>query len=157
MVRRAGTPRFSSLNVPVLLAQTDTTVGFLSQDSKKLYEIKSRKTAKPFIKVYTDFKSFSSQGNRVPTKKKNLVRRSKKTTFIVKNRAFRVVKSSLNSQILRNLTWYFSTSANEQHKHFERDFCSKKADIIIEDKFGLHENRASSLIEINTFKRRKIR
>ncbi len=143
--------------MPVLLAQTDTTVGFLSQEMQRLYEIKSRKTAKPFIKVYNDFKSLLSHEYRVPTKRKNLVRRSKKTTFIIKKRAFRVAKSSLDSQILRDYTWYFSTSANEEHKHFKRDFCSKKADIIIEDKYGLQENRASSLLKINNVKRRKIR
>jgi tRNA A37 threonylcarbamoyladenosine synthetase subunit TsaC/SUA5/YrdC len=36
----------------VILTQTDTTVGFLSQDALKLYEIKSRNTTKPFIKVF---------------------------------------------------------------------------------------------------------
>lgn len=157
MVRCASTTRFSSVIVPVILAQTDTTVGFLSQNSKKLYEIKSRNTSKPFIKVFSDFKNFLACGNRVPTNRKSLVRRSKKTTFIIKNRAFRVVSSSLNSQVLRNQTWYFSTSANEQYKNFDRDFCITKADIIVEDKFGLQENVSSSLIKINNVKRRKIR
>ncbi len=157
MVRCTSTPRFSSLTVSIILAQTDTTVGFLSQDSNKLYEIKSRKTSKPFIKVYSDFKSFLSYGNRIPPNMRNLVRRSKKTTFIVKKSSFRVAPSSLNSQILRNHTWYFSTSANENGKKFDRDFCITKADIIVEDKYGLQENSSSSLIKINNAKRRKIR
>lgn len=157
MVRCTSTPRFSSVTVSVILAQTDTTVGFLSQNAQKLYEIKSRKTSKPFIKVYADFKNFLACGNRVPTNRKNLIRRSKQTTFIIKNRAFRVTASSLNSQIFRNQKWYFSTSANEHGKKFDRDFCITKADIIIEDKYGLQEKISSSLIKINNVKRRKIR
>ncbi|QOY53419.1 hypothetical protein HUE88_03205 [Candidatus Sulfurimonas baltica] len=143
--------------MPVILAQTDTTVGFLSQDSDKLYEIKSRPTAKPFIKVYKDFYNFLLNKNRVPQNKKNLVRRSKKTTFIVKNRAFRVAASQLNSQILRDLSWNYSTSANESQKKFDRVFCESKADIIIEDRGGLNENSSSTLIKINKFKMRRMR
>ena len=141
----------------VILTQTDTTVGFLSQNADKLYEIKSRKTTKPFIKVYSNFKTLSTCGNRVPNRFKNIIRRSKKITFIVKNQAFRVAKNSLNSNILRNSTWYYSTSANEANKNFDRIFCEDKADIIIEDKNKLLENTSSSLYKINNKIRKKIR
>ena len=140
-----------------ILAQTDTTVGFLSQDAQNLYEIKSRKTSKPFIKVYQNFKTFLDDGNRVPTSKKNLVRRSKKTTFIVKNRAFRVAKIVLESKLLRDNSWYYSTSANRAGENFDIDFCESKADIVIEDKKGLSENSSSSLIKINNIKKSKLR
>ena len=141
----------------VILTQTDTTVGFLSQNADNLYEIKSRKTTKPFIKVYSNFKTLSTCGNRVPNRFKNIIRRSKKITFIVKNQAFRVAKNSLNSNILRNSTWYYSTSANEANKNFDRIFCEDKADIIIEDKNKLLENASSSLYKINNKIRIKIR
>jgi len=143
--------------VKTILAQTDTTVGFLSQDAQNLYEIKSRKTSKPFIKVYQNFKTFLDDGNRVPTSKKNLVRRSKKTTFIVKNRAFRVAKIALESKLLRDNSWYYSTSANRAGKNFYREFCESKVDIIIEDKKGLTENSSSSLIKINNIKKSRLR
>jgi tRNA A37 threonylcarbamoyladenosine synthetase subunit TsaC/SUA5/YrdC len=142
---------------PVILTQTDTTVGFLSQNSQKLYEIKTRDTTKPFIKVYNNFKNFLMDGNRVPKNRKNLVRRSKKITFIVNNYAFRVVDTNLNSQILRDSAWYYSTSANRSKESFNREFCESKADIIIEDNNGLIENSSSTLIKINELKRRKIR
>lgn len=157
MVRCACTPRFPSLKVLVILTQTDTTVGFLSQDAKKLYKIKSRETTKPFIKVYNSFKTFLVCGNRVPSAFKSTVRRSKKTTFIVKNRAFRVVKTSLNSTLLNNSSWFYSTSANEANKNFDRNFCEDKADIIIEDKNGLHEKSSSILVTINNTKRKRVR
>ena len=156
MVKSEITSRLSSISNSVVLTQTDTTVGFLSQNEKKLYEIKSRKTTKPFITVYSDFKTFASL-NRVPEKNKKLVRRSKKTTFIVKNRAFRVAKNSLNSQIIRDVKWSYSTSANESGKKFSREFCEYKADIIIEDKNGLKENSSSTLLKINGIKKVRIR
>jgi len=143
--------------VPVILTQTDTTVGFLSQDDKKLQDIKSRKPSKPFIKVYKNFKTLLASGHRIPTKYKNTIRRSNKTTFIIKNRAFRVAEDSLDSQLLRDSFWHYSTSANESGKNFDRDFCIEKADIIVENKDGLNENISSSLYKVNHKKRKKIR
>ncbi|MCW8895367.1 Sua5/YciO/YrdC/YwlC family protein [Sulfurimonas sp.] len=141
----------------IILTQTDTTVGFLSQNSKNLYEIKSRSATKPFIKVYSNFKSFLESGNRVSNSNKKLVRRAKKTTFIVKNRAFRVAATTLNSQILRDSSWHYSTSANKSNESFNREFCESKADIIIEDVNGLVEKSSSALIKINRNKRIKLR
>jgi len=157
MVKSEITARLSSINTSVILSQTDTTVGFVSQNKDKLYEIKTRDTSKQFIKVYSSFKEYLTDGNRIPTCQKNLVRRSKKTTFIVKNRAFRVAKNSLNSNLLRNIQWSYSTSANEAGKKFSRKFCEYKADIIIEDKAGLTENSSSILIKINNSKKVRIR
>ena len=141
----------------VILTQTDTTVGFLSQDSLKLQEIKSRNSSKPFIKVYSNIKAFKEDGNRVPNSKKNLIRRSKKTTFIVKNRAFRIANNNLNSSILRTSKWNYSTSANESGRNFDREFCESKADIIIEDKDSLYEGNPSSLYKINSKKTERLR
>jgi len=143
--------------MPVILTQTDTTVGFLSQNAQKLIEIKSRDTSKQFLKVYSSFKDFTKDANRVPKSKRKLVRNSKKTTFIIKNRAFRISKTSLNSQILQNFTWQYSTSANESGKNFDREFCESKADIIIENCDGLSEQKSSSLLKINNTTIRKLR
>jgi len=141
----------------VILTQTDTTVGFLSQDSLKLQEIKSRNSSKPFIKVYSSLKAFKEDKNRVPSSQKSRIRRSKQTTFIIKNRALRIAKSSLNSSILRKYEWNYSTSANESGKNFNREFCESKADIIIEDINSLHEGKASSLYIINSRKMERLR
>ena len=157
MVRCKSTPRLSGINNLVILTQTDTTVGFVSQDANQLYKIKSRNTSKPFIKIYSSFKNFLACGNRVPHAKKNMIRRSQKTTFIVKNKAFRISKDNLNSQILRDMRWHYSTSANQSKKNFQREFCEDKADIIIEDKQGLYENSSSSLFKINNVKQLRIR
>ena len=152
-----GNTRLSRLSLKVVLTQTDTTVGFLSQDEQKLQEIKHRDSSKPFIKVYNNFKTLLKSRQRVPQKFKNTVRRSNKITFIVKNRAFRVANSPLDSQILRDTLWHYSTSANKKNKTFDREFCEKKADIIIENKEKLKELSSSSLYKINHIKIRKLR
>ena len=138
----------------VILTQTDTTVGFLSQNETKLQKIKSRPSSKPFIKVY---KNFQALDFRTPKSKRKMLRRAVKTTFIVNNIAFRVAADKLNSQILRDSQWNYSTSANESGKVYNRDFCEEKADIIIEDKDGLFEAKASKLLKINRKKIRRVR
>lgn len=140
----------------VLLVQTDTTVGFLSQNVTQLSEIKSRISSKPFIKVYKNFKTLKESGHRIPNQQKNRFRRSKKTTFIIKEEALRVASYRQNSSLLNN-NWNYSTSANEASKSFDRDFCEQKADIIIEDKYLLCEGNSSSLLKINATKIRKLR
>jgi len=157
MVKCKSTTRFSSLEVPVILTQTDTTVGFLSQNKQKLYKIKERKPTKPFIKVYNSFRSLNSSTCRVPKNIRNLVRRSKKTTFIIKEKSFRVSSIALNSQILNNITWIYSTSANKSKEKFSLDFCEDKADIIIQDINGLQEKKSSTLIKLNYKKKVKLR
>jgi len=157
MVKLNSASRLFSINKNILLTQTDTTVGFLSQDTTKLCDIKSRTSTKPFIKVYKTFKALKQDHKRVPNRQKNRVRRLKKTTFIVKNFAFRVADDVMSSSCLRQNEWNYSTSANESGKSFSRSFCEQKADIIIEDKKTLFEGQASKLYKINNKKIKRLR
>ncbi len=152
-----STTRFSDITQKIILTQTDTTVGFLSQNGTKLAQIKSRPPTKQFIKVYKNFKSLSLNKIRLPNKQKNYVRRAKQSSFIIKTQSFRVASPTLHSTFLQNLSWNYSTSANESGKKFLRNFCEEKADIIIEDKIGLYENKASKLYKINNKKRVRLR
>lgn len=157
MVKFNSTSRLPVIETKVILAQTDTTVGFLSQNSLKLSDIKSRQPSKPFIKVYKNFKALKADKKRVPNAQKNRIRRLKKTTFIVKNFSFRIAGSSLHSSFLKQMQWSYSTSANESRKNFSRIFCEEKADIIIEDKNRLFEGKASTLYKINNKKIKRLR
>ena len=157
MVNFDSTSRLSSIKQKIILTQTDTTVGFLSQNGTKLAHIKSRSASKPFIKVYADFKALHKDSLRIPNRQKNRVRRAKKSSFIVNNNSFRVAPLPLESAILRSLQWSYSTSANESGKNYARDFCEEKADIIIQDKMGLYENSASKLYKINNSKTVRLR
>jgi tRNA A37 threonylcarbamoyladenosine synthetase subunit TsaC/SUA5/YrdC len=157
MVEINGTSRLPTIKTQIILTQTDTTVGFSSQNEERLKEVKTRQSTKPFIKLYQDFKTLKKEKMRVPNSQKNRVRRSKKTTFIVKNLSFRVAQGKLESNILRGLKWNYSTSANESGKNFERNFCEEKADIIVEDKNSLYEGKASTLLKINAKKIKRLR
>ncbi len=156
MVKCDSTSRLPSIDSFVLLIQTDTTVGLLSQDAQKLQSIKERPSNKPFIKVYKNFQTLT-QNLRIPNAQKRRVRRAKKITFIVKNLAFRVAEDSAHSSLLRKSLWNYSTSANESGKNFVREFCEEKADIIIETKVSLHERNSSALYKINNKKRVRLR
>jgi len=157
MVFLNSNSRLSPIDSKVILAQTDTTVGFLSQEEKKLQSIKPRENSKPFIVVYKDFQTLANTTIRVPNSQKSLVRRSKKTTFVIKDTAFRVADTANNSTLLRELQWSYSTSANESGKNFNRTFCELKADIIVEDKEGLTEQSSSFLYKINSKKIKRLR
>lgn len=157
MVKINGASRLSAIKMQIVLMQTDTTVGFSSQNREKLQEIKSRHASKPFIKLYESFALLKQEGLRVPNTQKNRIRRSKKTTFIVKNQSFRVAQTLLRSGVLRKLSWSYSSSANEAGKKFQREFCEANADIIIEDKNSLFEGKPSSLYKINAIKIKRLR
>lgn len=132
----------------IYLVQTDTTVGFLSQNREKLSIIKKRDPDKPFLISVDSFKELKNF-SRVPKKYKNMVRRSKKTTFIYPNKnAVRVVKDENHLKFLKKFGWMYSTSANEAGKRFDRDFAFKTADVIVEDKRGFFESHASRLVKI---------
>jgi len=82
------------------LTKTDPTIGFVSQESLKIDIAKKRLPNKHYIRVVNSQKTLKSF-TRVPTKYKNTIRRSKKTTFIMPNgNSFRVVKNSKHNLLL---------------------------------------------------------
>lgn len=157
MVKLDSASRFSLIKESLFLAQTDTTVGFLSQNRRRLQRVKSRPNSKPFIKVYNSLQAYKEDKGRIPNTQKSRLRRSKKTTFIVKNIAFRIAPTQQHSSLLRALPWFYSTSANESGKSYQRAFCVEKADIIIEDRDSLYEGNASKLLKINSKSIKRLR
>jgi tRNA A37 threonylcarbamoyladenosine synthetase subunit TsaC/SUA5/YrdC len=145
------------LSDAVFLAQTDTTVGFLSQNGGRLEQIKSRLPGKQFLKVFADLKTYKASGGRVPNRHKAVVRRAEKTTFIVKGQAFRIVAAGEHHDFLKRYGWMYSTSANQSGHAFERTFCESNADIIVEDSRGLCECEASRILRLGNATRSRIR
>lgn len=140
----------------ILLAQTDTTVGFLSQDAKRLEEIKMRPEGKPFLKVYADLHRLRND-IRIPINHRHRVRHSRKTTFIVKNQAFRYVSDNEHGRLIRRYGWLYSTSANESGKQYDPDFCKNICDWCIEDSRGLYESSSSKIYALTQTRLRRIR
>jgi len=130
-------------NHKVFLTQTDTSIGFVSQDPDKLDQIKQRPSDKHYIKAVNNLKTLKSL-TRIPQKHKNQVRRAKKTTFIMPNgHSYRVIKDKHHLLLLNRLQWAYTTSANLSGKEYDAHFAQKHADITIHP---LKPNQAASSI-----------
>jgi len=141
----------------IYLTQTDTTVGFLSQNPKKLNIVKNREENKPVL-IETDGLDTLKKFVRVPKKFKKRIRRAKKVTFIYPNgKSFRVVKDEVHLEFLQKFSWLYSTSANPHGKGFDEVWAKNCADIVIEDKRGLFEGEVSRIYKISKNRIRKIR
>jgi len=140
----------------VLLAQTDTTVGFLSQSAERLQEVKMREGSKPFLKVFCTFQTLKTQ-IRVPNAHKRRVRYARKTTFIVRNQAFRVVSDPDHARLIERFGWLYSTSANESGSTFDPLFCHERADVVVEDALGLSERSPSKIYRLGRTRAKRIR
>jgi len=137
----------------VFLTQTDTTIGFVSQNAQKLTAIKQRPPHKHYIKAVNSLQTLKSF-TRVPSKHKSRVRRSHKTTFIFPNTySYRVIKNAHHLLLLNRLKWAYTTSANLSYQAYDETFAKENADIIIAP---LTENKDASNIfklGISTIKR----
>ncbi len=139
----------------VFLTQTDTTIGFVSQNADKLTQIKQRPPYKHYIKAVNSLDTLKTFA-RVPQKHKNRVRRAKKTTFILPDGdSYRVIKDKHHLLLLDRLKWAYTTSANLSNEAYDESFAREMAEVIIEP---IQENRqASSIYRLGKYTLRKIR
>lgn len=139
------------------LIQTDTTVGFLSQDGALLARIKERPPIKPFVQVTGSFKNLKTL-TRIPKKHANKIRRAQKTTFVYpNNKAIRVVKDEKHAKFIKPYKWFYSTSANERSLSYEKEFAFATSDIIVEDNKGLFEGESSRIFLLGPHKMKRLR
>lgn len=140
----------------IILAQTDTTVGFLSQDSAALARLKGREKGKPFLKVFASLNVLQSTV-RVPLKYRSWMRHARQTTFVIKNQAIRYVSDSTHSRLIQKYGWLYSTSANKSGRNYDRDFCISHSDIIIEDSRGFSSSTPSKIFKLTAIQSKKLR
>ena len=115
----------------VFLTQTDTTIGFVSQNAENLTAIKQRPPHKHYIKAVNSLQTLKTF-TRVPSSHKNRVRRANKTTFIMPNtHSYRVVRDQHHLLLLNRLKWAYTTSANLSNFSYDEKFAKEAADIII--------------------------
>jgi tRNA A37 threonylcarbamoyladenosine synthetase subunit TsaC/SUA5/YrdC len=127
----------------VFLTQTDTTIGFVSQNAEKLTAIKKRPPHKHYIKAVDSLATLKTF-TRVPSSHKNRVRRSKKTTFIMHNgHSYRLIQDKHHLLLLNRLKWAYTTSANLSGHTYDEKFVKDMADVIIEP---LQQTKQSSSI-----------
>lgn len=138
------------------LTQTDTTIGFVSQESKKIDRAKKRKPNKHYIQVVNSLETLQTF-TRVPNKFKNRVRRAKRTTFIMPNgMSFRVVKNTEHNLLLDRLKWFYSSSANLSGADYEEQYAKDNAEVIVS--FPKKKNgQASKIYKLSQTNIRSIR
>lgn len=139
------------------LVQTDTTVGFLAKDCTEIACKKGRSIHKPCVFTVASLSALREHV-RVPHAFLNRVRRSTKTTFIIKNRAIRVVRNSIHKDFLARFGGLYSSSANKSGQEFCRHFAEKAADIIVFEKDNcFNECPASAIVKLNRCSFKRIR
>ena len=115
----------------LFLTQTDTTIGFVSQDASKIDVAKQRLPEKHYIRVVNSLETLKIF-TRVPQKHKNRVRRARRTTFIMpQGESFRVVKGSRHNLLLNRVKWLYSSSANLSGSEYNELYAKKMAEVIV--------------------------
>jgi tRNA A37 threonylcarbamoyladenosine synthetase subunit TsaC/SUA5/YrdC len=138
----------------IYLVQTNTTVGFLSQNLEKLNKIKKRPKNKKFLKVISDYSLLP----RIPKKYRKRVRKTpNKNTYIIKNEAYRVITELHHREFLKKFKWMYSSSANESGKKFDKNFAIKNADVLVIDKRGYFEDTPSKIYKLSKNKIKRVR
>ncbi|CAA6817021.1 MAG: TsaC protein (YrdC domain) required for threonylcarbamoyladenosine t(6)A37 modification in tRNA [uncultured Sulfurovum sp.] len=143
----------------LFLTQTDTTIGFVSQDSKKIDQAKKRKPNKHYIKVVNSLETLK-RFSRVPNKYKNAVRRAKRTTFIMPNGlSFRVVKNTEHNLLLDRLYWVYSSSANLSGAEYDEAYAKENTEVLVSfpKKKDRKERKASRIYKLSQNNIRSIR
>ncbi|WP_331775195.1 Sua5/YciO/YrdC/YwlC family protein [Sulfurospirillum sp. 1612] len=141
----------------VYLTQTDTTVGFLSQNSTQLAQIKQRDKKKPFLMSVDSLRTLKTL-TRVRNIHKKMIRRATKTTFVFSNTlAIRVVKDPTHLRFLKKIKWAYSTSSNASGQAFDLPFALRHADVILYTKSGFEEKEASCIIKCGRISKRRLR
>jgi len=116
----------------VFLTQTDTTIGFVSQNADRLDQIKQRPPHKHYIKAVNSLNTLQTF-SRVPQAHKKRVRRAKKCTFIMPSgKSYRVIYDKHHLLLMDRLKWSYTTSANLSGEAYDEKFARNAADVIIE-------------------------
>ncbi|MCH9739935.1 MAG: Sua5 YciO YrdC YwlC family protein [Epsilonproteobacteria bacterium] len=138
------------------LTQTDTTIGFVSQDASKIDGAKKRLPNKHYIRVVNSLQTLQTF-TRVPSKHKNRVRRAKRTTFIMPNgQSFRVVKGTEHNLLLDRLKWLYSSSANLSGSDYDEAYAKKMTEVTVTSP-QKNGGEASKIYKLGVKSIRKIR
>jgi len=138
----------------IYLVQTNTTVGFLSQNLEKLNQIKKRPANKKFLKVVSEYSLLP----RTPKKHRKRIRRTpNNNTYVINNEAYRVITEPHHREFLKKFKWMYSSSANESGKNFDEEFATKNADVLVVDKRGYFESDPSKIYKLSKNKIKRLR
>lgn len=141
----------------IYLAQTDTTAGFLSKDAEYINRTKNRWKKTPLIMTFGSLLALKDKV-RIPQRFKKEVRRASKTTYILPSSlSFRVAHEPNHKAFLNRFDYMFSSSANPHKEPFDTKFALKRADVVVLDHRGIFDAKPSTILKINSKKKRKKR
>ena len=143
------------LKEKVFLTATDTTIGFVSQNARRLTEIKARPPHKHYIKAVNSLLTLK-HFTRIPAAHRKTVRRARNTTFVTPDgRSYRVIRDPHHLQLLDRLTWAYTTSANRSGESYNEAFAIASADVVVAPL--IERNHPSKIIKLGKFKCKRIR
>ncbi|MEO1941577.1 MAG: Sua5 YciO YrdC YwlC family protein [Campylobacterales bacterium] len=141
----------------VYLAQTDTTVGFLSRNRGLLNRLKGRPENQPVLREVASLEILK-EFTRVPKRFRREVRRRRQVTYLYPNwEALRVVDWGPHSNFLKKFGWLYSTSANPTGGSFSLQWAWERADLVLVDRRGLFDAPPSPIYRLGRRKKLKIR
>jgi tRNA A37 threonylcarbamoyladenosine synthetase subunit TsaC/SUA5/YrdC len=116
---------------PVILSETDTAIGFLSQNPSSLDRVKQRAEGMRYITALPSLRALNGRC-RVPLVHRKRVRRERGTTFIFPcGDSYRVISDDRHLLLIKRFGWMFTTSANLTGEPYDRDYAISVADIVI--------------------------
>ncbi|WP_394908846.1 Sua5 YciO YrdC YwlC family protein [uncultured Helicobacter sp.] len=143
-------------NTPLILAQTDTTIGFLCESQAPIDNAKHRH--RHTLRESRDFATLRTL-TRIPKSHRRLVRRSRRVSFVYPSGCgVRVVASDSRHQSL--LGYYpllFSSSANRHTKSFDSHYALQVCDMYVLDSRGWSDREPSTILRLGKHKKQKIR
>ncbi|WP_066388353.1 hypothetical protein [Helicobacter himalayensis] len=146
-------------NALLILAQSDTTAGFLCENPITLNGAKKRDENKPSLREVGSFQALKGFV-RIPKNHRIFVRRAKKTTFIYPNTcAFRVISQTHPHHELLELfsTPLYSSSANLHKQNFDKSKALQCVDLLMLDSRDLRQRESSHIFKLGKLKKYKIR
>ncbi len=140
------------------LACTDTTVGFLSHESRRIDRAKHRHSGKHYIRTVSDLHTFKRL-TRVPSRWKNFLRRAKRSSVILPNgNSFRIVHDADHRRFLKRLDgWCYSSSANRSGETYDAAYAYEQADVILYPLSRCEGRNPSALYRLGKKRRKRLR
>jgi tRNA A37 threonylcarbamoyladenosine synthetase subunit TsaC/SUA5/YrdC len=137
-----------ALKEAVVLIQSDTTVGLLSQSGPQLNRLKGRLETQPLIETVASLAVLKKR-LRVPVAVRSRIRRTARTTIAYpQGQAIRVV-SGRHARQLQALGWCYSTSANPTGRGFSEPWAKEQANLWCLRPEGFSAQRASKIFRLS--------
>ena len=116
----------------LFLSDTDTTVGFISQDTRRIDRAKKRSAAKHYITALPSLKSLTVR-TRIPRTHRRRLRRSRRESYILPSgRSYRIVRDARHLLLLQRLGWAYTSSANLSETPYDEAYARRVADVVVE-------------------------